>query len=398
MPPTTSRLSLHQGGFACHRHADIVAASFPPREHRGLSRLAPKSIRSMLFGCGMLTLVVWLAGSHVGAAPLPTAEFDVPVQVLRVLSNGTVLELSGSFSWALPQNVQAILAGAPGVRVVRLESPGGHVLPALQVATIIQQRGLDTYVGRLCASACTVAFLGGRQRWLASDARLGFHQAHAPGVPPDQANAFLQAAYEKFAVPPPFVAHVLRTPPADLWYPTQQDLRAAHYTTGDPPDSVLSLGRSPLPRLSDFTRLLRTAPDDAVIQFATAFSDLIGPHCRKRIRRPADLCSMKVPDDPQDALSQTVLDAGFAAAQQRRQREAARTTQAAALDPAQRKQAEADLLAAIRAKGQLAALEGLRSGADHAAFCPSLRDLLQAALGLPDTHRGTALRAVLSGG
>ena len=222
-----------------------------------MSRL-PKSIRSMLFCRGMLTLVVWLAGSHVGAAPSPTAEFDIPYQ-LRVLSDGTVLELSGSFSWALPQNVQAILAGAPGVRVVRLESPGGHVLPALQVATIIQQRGLDTYVGRLCASACTVAFLGGRQRWLASDARLGFHQAHAPGVPPDQANAFLQDAYAKFAVPPPFVAHVLRTPPADLWYPTQQELRAAHYTTGDPPDSVLSLGRSPLPRLSDFTcRLLRT--------------------------------------------------------------------------------------------------------------------------------------------
>ena len=351
----------------------------------------------MLFGCGMLTLVVWLAGSHVGAAPLPTAEFDVPYK-LRVLSNGTVLELSGSFSWALPQNVQAILAGAPGVRVVRLESPGGHVLPALQIATIIQQRGLDTYVGRTLAPRVRCSLLsGGRQRWLASDARLGFHQARtrAVGVPPEQANAFLQAAYEKFAVPSPFVAHVLRTPPADLWYPTQQDLRAAHYTTGDPPASVLSLGRSPLPRLSDFTRLLRTAPDDAVIQFATAFSDLIG-QLQETNPEACWTFAHEGPDDPQDVLPQTVLD-GFAAAQQRLA-EAARTTQAAALDPAQRKQAEADLLAAMRAKGQLASLEGLRSGADHAAFCPSLGDLLQAALGLPDTHRGTALRlAVLSG-
>lgn len=353
-----------------------------------------KFVRSLLPSGGTLILVAWLVCGPTGAAPSPTAEFDIPYQ-LRVLSSGTVLELSGSFSWALPQNLEAVLAGAPGVRIVRLESPGGLVLPALQVATIIQQRGLDTYVGRLCASACTVAFLGGHQRWLASDARLGFHQAHASGVSADEASAFLQAAYEKFAVPPPFVAHVLRTPPIELWYPTQQELRAVHYTTGDPPASAISLGRSPLPRPSDFTQLLRSAPDDAVIQFASAFSDLIG---RLQVAN-AEACwafAHEGPDDPQDVLPRNLLD-GFAAAQQRLA-EVARTTQAAAIDPAQRKQVAADLQAAMRAKGQIAALEGLRSGADHAIFCPSLRDLLEAALGLPDPHRVTALRALLSGG
>jgi hypothetical protein len=329
-----------------------------------------------------------------GAVPSATAEFDIPYQI-RVLSHGTVLELSGSFSWAVPQNFQAVLASAPGVRIVRLESPGGLVLPALQVAAIIQQRGLDTYVGRLCASACTVAFLGGHQRWLASDARLGFHQAHAPGASPEQASAYLQAAYGKFAVPPPFVARVLRTPPMELWYPTQQELRAVHYTTGDPPASVVSLGRSPLPRLSDSTQLLRSAPDDAVIQFASAFADLVG---QLQDANP-EACwtfAHEGPDDPQDVLPRSLLD-GFAAAQQRLA-EASRSTQVPPMDPAQRKRAGADLLALMRVKGKAAALEGLRSGADHAAFCPSLRELLQTMLGLPDPQRVTALRALLSGG
>ena len=55
------------------------------------------------------------------AAP-PSAEFDIPYQ-LRVSDNGSVLEISGSFSWALPQSLQAVLAGAPNVRTIRLGAP-----------------------------------------------------------------------------------------------------------------------------------------------------------------------------------------------------------------------------------------------------------------------------------
>src|SRR4051812_46095435 len=120
-------------------------------------------VRVANFVCATLSLPVMLSflactAAHAGAEASPTAEFDTPYQV-RVVSGGAVLEISGSFSWALPQNVQATLASAPEVRVVRLESLGGHLLAALQVVEIIQRRGLDTYVGRLCVSACTVAFL-----------------------------------------------------------------------------------------------------------------------------------------------------------------------------------------------------------------------------------------------
>ncbi len=82
--------------------------------------------------------------------------------------------------------------------------------------SIPRQRGLNTYVGRFCASACTLAFLGGRQCWVAPTAHLGFHQAHAPGVSPAEVSPLLRAAYEGFAVPAPFIDHILRRFPRPI--------------------------------------------------------------------------------------------------------------------------------------------------------------------------------------
>jgi hypothetical protein len=342
----------------------------------------------------MLATEICLTGASARVVPPPTAEFDIPFQI-RVLSAGDEIEISGSFSWALPQNVEAVLASAPNARVVRLESPGGHLLPAMQIASIIQRRGLDTYVGRFCASACTIAFLGGQQRWVAPDAKLGFHQANAPGFPPEQANAFLRTIYETFTVPPPFIAHVLRTSYHDVWYPSQNELRANHFTTGAPPASVLALGMSPLQRLKDFTPLLRVAPDDAVSEFAMVFSDLL---VRLREANP-EACwafAHDGPDDPLASLPAPIPD--IIASAWTRLTAVANATRDQSPTEDQRKKALTDLLGPFRATGREASLSGLRPGADHTAFCNSLGELLQAALALPEPRRGSALRAVLFGG
>jgi hypothetical protein len=370
----------------------IVPQSFLFVEYCRLS-ISLTSHRCLVSLCGQL--IVWLAlvSTAAGAAPSPTSEFDSPYQ-LRVLSDGTVLEVSGSFSWALPQNFQAVLASAPQVRVVRFDSPGGHIQPALDVALMIRQRGLDTYVGRFCASACTLAYLGGRQRWLAPDARLAFHQGHAPGIPPTLVNTYLREAYEKFAVPAPFIAHVLRIAPDDLWIPTHDELRAARYTTGDPPATIIALDQGQSRSLRDVTRMLKAASDGSITQLALALSDLLE---RLHDVNP-EACWAFAHDGPADLkslLPGPVLDAVSAA--ERRVAEDATTTRAAAQNVGERRLVAADLIETMRARGQSAALNGLRSGADHAAFCPALRDLVQAALALPETRRARALRAVLSG-
>jgi hypothetical protein len=335
---------------------------------------------------------VLLASPVVAAAP--SAEFDIPYQ-LRLSDNDSVLELSGSFSWALPQSFQAVLASAPNVRLIRLESPGGHVQPAIQIAMLIHERGLDTYVGRFCASACTIAFLGGRQRWLGPDARLGFHQASAPGLPSDLVNRYLRDAYESFRVPSAFVARVLNTPASDLWFPTRPELRAVHYTTGDAPVSVVVPHEEWPPRLRDFAGLILQAPDEAVVQFATAITDILA---RLQLEN-LEACwafAHEGPDLPAAMLSTAAHDALTNAG----------TTLANSVkgsrEPAQnaerQKKAVAALVAAIREDKATPAMQGLRQGAEHRSFCSSFRTLLEAALALPPTHRVNALRAILSGG
>ncbi len=334
-----------------------------------------------------------LVASPVVAAA-PSAEFDIPYQ-LRLSDDGSVLELSGSFSWALPQSFQAVLAGAPSVRMIRLESPGGHVQPAIQIAMLIHERGLDTYVGRFCASACTIAFLGGRQRWLGPGARLGFHQASAPGFPSELVNGYLRAAYESFRVPPAFIARVISTLPSDLWFPTQPELRAAHYTTGDPPGSVVVLHDDWPPRLRDFARLVLEAPDDAVVRFASTISDLLGrlqvdglEACWAFAHEGPDASAAKLPIAAHDAL----VSAGKELAT------AAKSGREIPWNGDRGGRAVTELVSVIRAKGIAPAMQGLRPGAEHALFCPSFHTLLEVALALPASHRADALRAVLSGG
>jgi hypothetical protein len=156
-----------------------------------------------------------------------------------VLNQGLELEISGTFSWALPQQVGVALAEALHVRIIRLDSPGGHIKAALEVADLIRARNLDTYVPRMCASACTIAFLAGHQRFVSASAKLGFHQAHGPGLSSEQSNLLLQVAYEHFSLPPAFIAHVLRIPPQDLWVPDLAELRKVGVVTNVAPEGAL---------------------------------------------------------------------------------------------------------------------------------------------------------------
>ena len=65
----------------------------------------------------------------------------------------------------------------PAAKTVVLASPGGLILPALAIGVEIHQRQLATMVlsGEECASACADIWLAANHRYLAQDARLGFH-------------------------------------------------------------------------------------------------------------------------------------------------------------------------------------------------------------------------------
>jgi hypothetical protein len=337
---------------------------------------------------------IWLGSLPVRADPPPTAEFDIPYQ-LRVLATGTILEISGSFSWALPQTFQAALAAAPNVHVVRLESPGGHILPAMQIADIIHERGLDTFVGRFCASACTIAFLAGRQRWLGPDARLGFHQAHAPGFPSELVNWYLREAYRRLGMPAVFMAEALRAPPDGIWLPSRAELKAARLIT-DYSSATPSIGDDDWSRsLRDITQGAQVASGDAIAQLTVELSELL----QRLQEADPQTCWIFTHDglaDLQVFLPQTLLDA--LQATHRRMAEEARSSPQPPPN-AQTQAAIADRLSKlIRDEGHTAALEGLWPGADPSLFCPSLRSLLRIASQLPEAERIQTLRIILPRG
>lgn len=64
--------------------------------------------------------------------------------------------------------------------IVALSSGGGLLSDGLMLGEMIRSRGLDTtvFAGTYCASSCTIAFMGGTKRTMATQATLMFHSPY----------------------------------------------------------------------------------------------------------------------------------------------------------------------------------------------------------------------------
>jgi hypothetical protein len=147
--------------------------------------------------------------------------------VVRLLG-ATELELNGGLTIGVASEVEAQLAADPYVQVIHLNSPGGRLAEGIALEALIRRHRLITYTTTRCESACTLAFLGGRERWIGPSAVLGFHR---PGPYPGETHAEAEqwlAAFEaelrRAGVAPDFVARVMATPFEQIWEPTTDEL------------------------------------------------------------------------------------------------------------------------------------------------------------------------------
>jgi hypothetical protein len=69
----------------------------------------------------------------------------------------------------------------PETKTVYLNSPGGHLAPALKIAIMVKEREYETVVENdgVCASACGVIWLSGKLRRMLLGSRIGLHSARA---------------------------------------------------------------------------------------------------------------------------------------------------------------------------------------------------------------------------
>src|SRR5262249_37663398 len=117
--------------------------------------------------------------------------------------------------------------------VVALESDGGSLLAGIRIGEIIRLRGFVTVVtnGARCASACAIAWLGGRHRFMGEQALIGFHAAYrkepAGTSESGMGNAVLGAYLNNIGLSEGAIAYVTMAAPNAMTWLTLQE--AAKY-------------------------------------------------------------------------------------------------------------------------------------------------------------------------
>ena len=153
----------------------------------------------------------------------------------HVLANGQTLEFSGGITFGVTQELERFLDAMAGVRTVRLNSNGGRILEAQRMSDLISSRNLATFVARDCLSACTIVFLGGKERFMLPTARLGFHQPAFRGMTASDRRAAIateqRRLQQRFGLSAAFAARANSAPPGGMWYPDKDELMRERVVT-----------------------------------------------------------------------------------------------------------------------------------------------------------------------
>jgi hypothetical protein len=145
----------------------------------------------------------------------------------HIVSNGETLEFSGGITFGVTQELERFLNAMAGVRSVRLNSTGGRILEAQKMSDAIRSRDLATVVAADCLSACTIVFLGGKERLMLPSARLGFHQPAFRGMTAADRRAAIateQLRLQSFGLSSAFAARATSASPSGMWYPDPDEL------------------------------------------------------------------------------------------------------------------------------------------------------------------------------
>lgn len=143
----------------------------------------------------IIKLYSWAAVFVISAVTIPV-QF-VQAQSIREVSSGNALEaltivIEGEFEPGLADRFERFMeVEEPESLSVALNSPGGNLIEGIKLGLLFRKYGLWTSIAKqlpyngyfaefddsaICTSACAVAFLGGKLRFLGNDLQLGLHQ------------------------------------------------------------------------------------------------------------------------------------------------------------------------------------------------------------------------------
>lgn len=161
---------------------------------------------------------------------------SLPEYVLSIDEHGQQLKITGGLDYGISKAVESFLDVNPGVTSVVLSSPGGQIYEGRGLARLFIQKQLDTYVFEECSSACATAFVGGVNRYLGSQGKLGFHQYKMDRARFKKAVMFFdpvkeqqrdRALFESRGVDEVFLNVMFQEHADAIWFPPQQALLEA---------------------------------------------------------------------------------------------------------------------------------------------------------------------------
>lgn len=154
----------------------------------------------------------------------PASSQDTPISA--VSADGSTIRIDGEITSEVANNFLSLLRSRPGLKAVSLNSPGGRVFPALEIARAVNAGSLTTLVPMAdeCHSACSLIFLAGKER--VANGKLGVHQISGVSDP-SLTQAAIGRIYEDlvtFNAPSYLVSRMLRTPPNDIYVFSPEEL------------------------------------------------------------------------------------------------------------------------------------------------------------------------------
>lgn len=209
---------------------------------RGGSAFWAFAARAMVVLGALNTAAQLVSLSPVVAEFSQIAAGDDPIGAkANLVVSGDTLALTGWIAAGTADEVAKALDTHPSVRRVALQSSGGRIRDARQIAATMVRHKLDTVATGECASSCTIIFLAGARRYAEVGASLGFHSPSAVGMNDSEAQRAspdMRAAYERAGLPPAFIAKALNTPSGSLWHPTELELVDAGVINHFSPDRI----------------------------------------------------------------------------------------------------------------------------------------------------------------
>lgn len=150
-----------------------------------------------------------------------------PVAAMQPSGDGARIRIDGLLSSGAGMHFEQILNRTPHARIVELDSSGGRLLEARNIADLVRGRQLATHVEGECISACTLVLIAGVERSAIPDARIGFHQPRFPGLTAAgrrDAIDRMRQLYRQGGIADSFLEDVLDVPPEKIWYPPRARL------------------------------------------------------------------------------------------------------------------------------------------------------------------------------